>query len=507
MKLLTAFICVAFITFSNGARILVYIPTPSISHQEPFRPLSQQLAKRGHEVIVITADPAFPKGKTPPNLTEIDLHDMSYEFIKDTVGALKRGSKDEFIDQIQVAVFDFLINLLDLQYATKEVSDVIRDGKFDLLILEAFARPLLGITHLIKAPVILASSLGPLFFNSGAVGIPTHPILYPAATRQKLYNLTFWEKLRELYNEYKIHRVIIGTEDKEHKMLQKHFGNDVPNVNELQNNIDMIFLNTHPVFEGNYPVPPSVVYMRGIHKRPQKELPNDIKSYLDSSVHGIIYMSFGTNTDPTTLSQDTMQMFVKVFCQLPYDVLWKWSQDELPGRCLNIRIGKWFPQSDLLRHPNVKLFVTQGGMQSTDEAISAGVPLIGIPMLGDQWYNVERYKYLKIGMGLDFETLTEEQFRDAVTTVIGDDSYRKNIRNLDTLMRDEPMSGLQRAVWWTEYVLRHGGAHHLRAPAANTSWGQYFELEFVALLVTGSLATMILFAISIFGIFIAEYDI
>lgn len=73
-----------------------------------------------------------------------------------------------------------------------------------------------------------------------------------------------------------------------------------------------------------------------------------MKSYLDSSKHGVIYMSFGTNTDPTQLSMEKMQMFVKVFSKIPYDVLWKWNGDELPGKSDNIKIGKWFPQSDLL---------------------------------------------------------------------------------------------------------------------------------------------------------------
>ncbi|CAH4033573.1 unnamed protein product [Pieris brassicae] len=80
------------------------------------------------------------------------------------------------------------------------------------------------------------------------------------------------------------------------------------------------------------------------------------------------------------------------------------------------------PQSDQLRHPNIKLFITQGGLQSTDEAMNAGVPLVGIPMLGDQWYNVELYEYHKIGVRIELETITEEQLTKAIDTVI---NYKK----------------------------------------------------------------------------------
>ena len=82
-------------------------------------------------------------------------------------------------------------------------------------------------------------------------------------------------------------------------------------------------------------------------------------------------------------------------------------------------------------HPKVKLFITQGGLQSTDEAITAGVPLIGLPMLGDQWFNVEKYVHFKIGVQLDLETLTEEQFSNAITTVVGDDRLVLNYHHLD----------------------------------------------------------------------------
>lgn len=69
-------------------------------------------------------------------------------------------------------------------------------------------------------------------------------------------------------------------------------------------------------------------------------------------------------------------------------------------------------------HPKVKLFITQGGLQSTDEAITAKVPLIGIPMLGDQWYNAEKYVHLGIGIKLSWETITEEQITEAIESII-----------------------------------------------------------------------------------------
>lgn len=74
----------------------------------------------------------------------------------------------------------------------------------------------------------------------------------------------------------------------------------------------------------------------------------------------------------------------------------------------------------ITEHPNIKAFVTQGGLQSTDEAIDAGVPLVGIPLQADQWLNTEKYELYKIGITLEMENLTEDTLRNAIKTVVHD---------------------------------------------------------------------------------------
>ncbi|CAH2230242.1 jg19996 [Pararge aegeria aegeria] len=254
-------------------------------------------------------------------------------------------------------------------------------------------------------------------------------------------------------------------------MLQTLFGSNIPSIQELSNNVDMLFLNVHSIWKDNQPVPPNVVHIGGIHTRLSKALPKDMDLLLNASSNGVIYFSLGTNVNTTNLPPDKVQMMVNVFSQLPYDVIWKLDKDTIPGKTENIKLFKWVPQADLLKHPKIKLFITQGGLQSTDEAIDAGVPVIGIPMLADQWYNTEKYQYHKIGIKLDLTDLTEEVFRKAIDTVISDKSYRENMIRLRTLMKDEPRTPLENAVWWIEYTLRHGGAKHLRAAGVNSpSW-------------------------------------
>lgn len=70
-------------------------------------------------------------------------------------------------------------------------------------------------------------------------------------------------------------------------------------------------------------------------------------------------------------------------------------------------------------HPNCVLFVTHGGLLSQQEAFHFGVPVVGIPLFGDQPYNVGQYEHFGIGVGLDFASLTEQSFTKAITSVAG----------------------------------------------------------------------------------------
>nr|CAD7437949.1 unnamed protein product [Timema bartmani] len=74
-------------------------------------------------------------------------------------------------------------------------------------------------------------------------------------------------------------------------------------------------------------------------------------------------------------------------------------------------------------------------------------------------------------------------------------SYASNMRRLSAIFHDQPETPLERAVYWTEYVLRHGGAPHLRSVAVDLPLYQYLLLDvgLVLLLLLGTvLAALVL---------------
>ena len=59
-------------------------------------------------------------------------------------------------------------------------------------------------------------------------------------------------------------------------------------------------------------------------------------------------------------------------------------------------------------------------------------------------------------------------------------------------LRDQLTTPQERAVFWTEYVIRHRGAPQLRCPAAQLSWVEFLMLDVVGLLLLALLLLLLL---------------
>ena len=86
------------------------------------------------------------------------------------------------------------------------------------------------------------------------------------------------------------------------------------------------------------------------------------------------------------MPKEKLQFFLDIFSKLKQRVLWKFEDESIKNLPKNILIKKWLPQTDILAHRNVKLFITHGGLFGTMEGIWNGVPMLGLPIYCDQVY-------------------------------------------------------------------------------------------------------------------------
>ena len=61
--------------------------------------------------------------------------------------------------------------------------------------------------------------------------------------------------------------------------------------------------------------------------------------------------------------------------------------------------------------------------------------------------------------------------------------FKQSAMRISSLLKDRPRSPLQETYDWIEYVIRHGGARHLRAQVFNIPWYQYYLLDVMAFIV------------------------
>lgn len=81
--------------------------------------------------------------------------------------------------------------------------------------------------------------------------------------------------------------------------------------------------------------------------------------------------------------------------------------------------------ASLTGHPQIKAFVYHCGMNGVWEAVYHGVPVVAVPLFGDQYDNAERIVSRGMGVKVDIATLTSDQLADAIKTVVSNPRYVK----------------------------------------------------------------------------------
>lgn len=66
----------------------------------------------------------------------------------------------------------------------------------------------------------------------------------------------------------------------------------------------------------------------------------------------------------------------------------------------------------------MKLFITQCGLQSLNEAGYFGVPMVVIPFMGDQGQNAAKVVQAELGVHLRFQEVTKESVLKAIRAVL-----------------------------------------------------------------------------------------
>ncbi|KAI4344382.1 hypothetical protein L6164_011616 [Bauhinia variegata] len=150
---------------------------------------------------------------------------------------------------------------------------------------------------------------------------------------------------------------------------------------------------------------------------PQPFIPDDYGCLEWLSKHGnasVAYISFGTVITPPAHELTALANSLEE-CEFPF--LWSFrgnAEKQLPEGFLERtrtkgKVVPWAPQTEILKHPSVGVFVTHSGWNSILETIVGGVSMICRPFFGDQKLNTRLLETLwGIGVGIDNGVFTKD---------------------------------------------------------------------------------------------------
>nr|AFS52012.1 DekiORF135 [Dendrolimus kikuchii nucleopolyhedrovirus] len=496
-----SFVLLSLLSAASAADVLAVFPTPAYSHHIVYRVYIEALADRCHNVTIVK--PKLLNYQTKLHcgaITEINA-DMSTEQYKKLVSESTMFRKRGVVsDEETVTATNYmgLIEMFKDQFNNEHVQDLIASNRtFDLVIVEAFAEYALVFGHLYRpAPVIQIAPGYGLAENFDTVGaVARHPVHYPNIWRSNFddgnNNANVMTELR-LYREFKTLARVTDV------LLKQQFGPDTPAVAQLRNLVKLLLLNLHPIFDNNRPVPPSVQYLGGglhlVDTTPTLQLDTDLDAIMNSSKKGVIYVSFGSSIDTNAFAEEFRGMLVDTFAALneEFTILWKIDEAAVNDTTLpaNVVTRNWFNQRAVLKHPKTVAFITQAGLQSSDEAIDAQVPMVCLPMMGDQFHHAHKLHQFGVAHSLDTTAVTHEQLLLATQSVVSDASYRKNIKKLRaTIKHDKALiSPIEKAIKLTERVLRYRKGREpfltLNPTAANSPYADYYMYRTIVSIVT-----------------------
>lgn len=69
----------------------------------------------------------------------------------------------------------------------------------------------------------------------------------------------------------------------------------------------------------------------------------------------------------------------------------------------------------------MKLFIHHGGMCGLLEALDAGVPVVGVPIIGDQFRNIDNFVNEGLAVSVPLDTVTEEKIFNSINDVLNNE--------------------------------------------------------------------------------------
>ncbi|KAM9343491.1 UDP-glucuronosyltransferase-like [Pholidichthys leucotaenia] len=484
---LLAWLCCLSLGLVQGGKVLV-MPVDG-SHWLSMKILVKELSQRGHEILVLVPETSLLIQGSESYKTEIFKVPYTKAELDENFNDLKENvfvKPPQFGDMLVNA--KRLVNYTSLQVKGCEslldnepLMSRLRGEGFDLVLTDPFLPCGSVLAHLFSIPAVYFLRGLPCQLDIKANQCPSPPSYVPVAFSDNTDSMTFLQRVKNVFMfgvESYMCRVMYGHFD---DMVSKYI-DGMSSYQELLSHGAIWLLRHDFTFEWPRPLMPNMVLIGGINCAQKAPLPADLEKFVNGSGDdGFIVFSLGSVV--SNMPVEKAKIFLDAFGRIPQRVVWRYTgtlPDHVPK---NVRIMEWLPQNDLLAHPKAKVFITHGGSHGIYESICNGVPMLMFPLFGDQEDNVHHMVARDVAQKLSIHDVTTEELAATLNKMTRDRSYKEKMEKLSAIHLDRPIDVLDLAVFWTEFVMRHKGAEHLRVAAHDLNWFQYHSIDVISFLV------------------------
>ncbi|XP_055855027.1 UDP-glucosyltransferase 2-like [Episyrphus balteatus] len=511
----TTILLLAGLQFTKGERLLVILPVPLRDHQIVFRPLIESLAKRGHNLTIVTTDPenfvnlsASSGGSITPE--QIELIDLSFAHRLSVLNMLKNQENMMSGSEMLLTVFHVMRTVANEELKSAQMQGLLGNNHADEeygAVLVDWSGPALmnAFAHKFRAPLIGITPGGAYITTHEVIGNPNHPVAFPSVFMPFSEDLSLFQRVASTIFTLKSRYLYFNEElPKQDEIVKNFFGPGTPSIWEIESNADLLLVNCYQALGNARPVGPTTIHMGGIHAIIEdKSLPWHLQHFLQSQANintnggstgsgaqgtnaggnnMVAYINLGAMLTRAFVETHRMEKLVKILEKSSFDVVLNTNGID-DGYAFNtttkMYLGSDFEQESLLAHENVKLFITPGGQRDIEDAIHHKVPILGISFSSSlEHYLLQIVKH-DAGLVSNFDMESSAELLAKIEAFAITQRYQKNINKLNKILTDEPMRPVERGIWWIEYVLRNGGTQHLRHSWVKLSWVQYLLLDVV----------------------------